>query len=273
MNSLELSNTKLETEQINCILGKCCRGKYTKNIDLSFNDFSYVNADLLAESILTLESLDLSYTDLTPIYTRRIMEALKSSSIAHLNLSGNDMSSCKFDNIALNQNLQTLKLSEVKLNPRYLDGIFSNLNLVHNLQELIIDGTALGDVDPILLADAVTRVYKVDLNFCWLYCDHIEFILDGLTSVSKLKHLNLSGNHFEDVNVDLLLNALQHLDELRVEWANLTEEHFKALICDTDDLKNHNSIILNHFELIENFLDLHRLAKLNPNIKLNMVKG
>ena len=86
------------------------------------------------------------------------MEALKSSSIAHLNLSGNDMSSCKFDNIALNQNLQTLKLSEVKLNPRYLDGIFSNLNLVHNLQELIIDGTALGDADPILLADAVTRI-------------------------------------------------------------------------------------------------------------------
>ena len=113
----------------------------------------------------------------------------------------------------------------------------------------------------------------MDLNFCWLYCDHIEFILDGLTSVSKLKHLNLSGNHFEDVNVDLLLNALQHLDELRVEWANLTEEHFQALICDTDNLKNHNSIILNHFELIENFLDLHRLAKLNPNIKLNMVKG
>ena len=271
--SLELSNTKLKTEQLNCILVKCCRGRFTKHVDLSFNDFSYVNADLLADSISTLTSLNLSYTDLTPMYTRRIMESVKNSSIQVLNLSGNDLSSCKFDNIGLNQNLTSLRLSEVKLNPDNLDKIFSNLTFVHNLQELILDGTAIGDVDPILLGDAIVRIHKVDLNFCWLYCEHIEFILDGINEKSKLKHLNLSGNHFENVNVDLLVNSLYHLDTCRIEWANLTEEHFEAIITDTGDLKEHNTIILNHFELLENNLDLHRQAKLHPNIKLNMVKG
>ena len=84
---------------------------------------------------------------------------------------------------------------------------------------------------------------------------------------------SLAPLHTNDLEEVITYMSKISLDELRVEWANLTEEHFQALICDTDYLKNHNSIILNHFELIENFLDLHRLAKLNPNIKLNMVKG
>ena len=273
VTTLELSNTRLETEQLNGILGKCCRGKYTKNVDFSYNNFTYVNTELLAASVLTLESVNLSYTDLSPIYSRRVMQSVRDSTVSVLNMSGNDLSDCKLDNIALNQNLRVLKMSEVKFRPENLESIFSNMTLIHNLEELCLDGTALGDVDPILLSDAVVRVVRVDLNFCWLYCDHVEFIFDAITAQTRLKYLNLSGNHLENVNIDLMLNALHHLNVCRMEWANLTEEHFEALISDTGDLKENNTVILNHFELIENFVDLHRKAKLNTNIQLNMVKG
>lgn len=270
VTSLEMSNTKLGTEQLNSILGKCCRGRYTKNINLSFNDFSYVNPDLLAESMVSLERVNLSYTDLTPMYTRRLLESLKKSSIRELDLSGNDMTSCKLDNIGLNQNLSVLKLSEVKFNPEKLDEIFTNMTLIHNLRELSLNGSTLYDANPIILSDAVVRVERVDLNFCWLYADHIEFILDGITSETRLRHLNLSGNHFEDVNIDLLLLAITNLEQIRIECANLSEAHFEALVNDTEELPKRNKIVLNHFELIAKNIELHRLAKLHPNIELNL---
>lgn len=270
--TLALSQTKLETEQINSLLGKCCTGKYTKNVDFSFNDFTYVNADLLARSITNLEKINLSYTELSAVDTSRIMDTVTCSRVQEIDLSGSDMSLCKFDNIGLNQDLTVLKLAEVKLDPENLDFIFTNLSLVHNLQELILNGTVLSTVEPILFSDAITRIRKVDLNFCWLYCEHIEFLLDGINEETKLKELNLSGNHFEDVNRDLILESLNHLDVLRIEWANMNEEHFETLVRDTFDMKR-KQVVLNHYELIENHLDLHRIAKENSNIVLNMVQG
>ena len=269
--ALGLSSTNLETEQINSILGKCCRGKYTEKVDFSFNDFTFVNLSILSDSILTLKDVNLSYTNLTAAYTSKLMVSVKDSTIRCLDLSGNDLNDCNFDNIGLNQDLQILKLSHVKLNPENLDRIFSNLTLVHNLQELFLDGSALGDVDPILLSDAVVRVAVVDMNFCWLYHQHIEFIFDSINEKTNIKNLNLSGNHMENVNIDLLLDALNHLQVLRMEWANLNEEQFELIIQESTDLKN-KQIILNHFELIDNHLELHRLAKLNENIVLNINK-
>ena len=273
VTTLAMSNCRLTTEQLNSILGKCCRGKYTKNVDLSFNDFTYTNHELLSSSILTLHSLNLSYTDLSSHQTETVLEAVKSSTIHSLDLSGNDLSLSKLDNIALNQNLTSLKMSETVLDPDNISTMFTNLQLVHHLRELRMDGTALSSVDPVLLSDAVVRVDTVHLNYCWLYCDHIEFILDAVNTDTRLRHLNLSGNHFEDVNVDLLMNALHYIDTLEMEWANLTEEHVSALVSDTEDLKPSNKIVLNHFEIIENFLDLHRKAKIHPNISLNIVRG
>jgi len=267
--TLNLSQSKLETEQINSLLGKCCAGKYTKCADFSFNDFTYVNAELLVKSIKNMERINLSYADLSAVDTRRIMETVTNSDIKEIDLSGSDMSSCNFDNLGLNQNLQVLILAEVKLEQESLDTIFTNLSLVHNLRELCFKGTVLTGVEPILFSDAVTRVHTVDLNYCWLYCDHIEFLFDSITESTKLKDLNLSGNHFEEVNRDLLLEAVNHLDVLRIEWANMTEEHFETLINDTLDMKR-KRIVLNHFELIDNFLHLQRIAKSNPSIEFNM---
>ena len=75
----------------------------------------------------------------------------------------------------------------------------------------------------------------------------------------------------ENVNIDLLLDAMNHLQVLRMEWANLSEEQFALIIQESEDLKK-KQIILNHFELIDNHLELHRLAKSNENIVLNITK-
>ena len=268
---LSLSSTKLQTDQLNSILGKCCRGKYVLSADLSFNDFTFVNPSLLTDSILTLRELNLSYTNLTAALAKKLTLAVNNSSIRHLDISGNDLTECNFDNISLNQSLTSLNLSQVKLNPETLDRVFTNLTLVHNLEELFLDGTALGHVDPILLSDAIVRVSKVDVNFCWLYQQHIEFIFDSISEKTKVKYLNLSGNHMENVNIDLLLDALNHLDVVKIEWANLSEDQFELIIRESTDLKR-KKIVLNHFELIDNNVELHRLAKCNQNIMLNLNK-
>ena len=140
--ALSLSSTNLETEQINSILGKCCGGRYVEKVDFSFNDFTFVNLSILSGSILTLKDLNLSYTNLTAAYTKKLMMSVQDSTIRCLDLSGNDLYDCTFDNISLNQDLEILKLSHVKLNPENLNRIFSNLTLVHHLEQLFLDGSA-----------------------------------------------------------------------------------------------------------------------------------
>ena len=76
----------------------------------------------------------------------------------------------------------------------------------------------------------------------------------------------------ENVNIDLLLDAMNHLQVLRIEWANLCEEQFELIIQESTDLKK-KQIILNHFELIDNYVGLQRLAKSNANIVLNINKN
>ena len=75
----------------------------------------------------------------------------------------------------------------------------------------------------------------------------------------------------ENVNIDLLLDALNHLDVVKIEWANLSEDQFELIIRESTDLKK-KKIVLNHFELIDNNVELHRLAKSNQNIMLNLNK-
>ena len=269
---LQLSDTRLNTEQLNSLLGKCAGGRYTSHLDLSFNDLSHVNLELLEAGARGLQSLGLAHTDLSNLQARAILLAVNDSKLVELDLSGADLTGCSLDNIGLNFELTRLTLSEVRLQPERLDRVLTNLGLLSSLAHLTLSGSVLHAADPILFSDAVVRVRRVELNFCWLYRDHIEFLLDAITEKTALRHLDLSGNHFEGVNRDLLLEGARYLTSLRLEWANLAGEQLETLIFDTDQLVG-LTIILNHFELLDNHLDLHRAAKLNPAIQLNQAEG
>ena len=68
------------------------------------------------------------------------------------------------------------------------------------------------------------------MSFCWLYKDHIEFILDGITDEGAgTEKLELSGNHLELVDKELLVAAADRLVLMALEWCNLESWHIVAL--------------------------------------------
>ena len=120
--------------------------------------------------------------------------------------------------------------------------------------------------DPILLADCVRRIREVKLSFCWLYKDHIEFMLDGITDEgAATEKLQLSGNHLELVDKELLVAAADRLVLMTLEWCNLESWHIVALA----DEEREGVVVLSEKELVAKLPDLYRVAKTSKGIALS----
>ena len=109
--------------------------------------------------------------------------------------------------------------------------------------------------DPILLADCVKRVVEVFVPFCWLYMEHIEFIMDAVTEdTSVTSVLDLSGNHLEDVDKELLVEAAGHLGSFKLEWCNLQETQVEALLGE----EREGQVVLSGREMLARFPGFYR---------------
>ena len=104
------------------------------------------------------------------------------------------------------------------------------------------------------------------MSFCWLYKDHIEFILDGITDEdAATEKLELSGNHLELVDKELLVAAADRLSLVALEWCNLEAWHIVALAEEERD----GVVVLSEKELVARLPDLYRIAKMSKGIALS----
>ena len=142
---VRLSCTRLTLEQATTLLRKIGsrQARRTHTLDLSFNDLRFLEASLIVAAVKYLSSLDLSYTDLGDTRTMEVMEGVANSQIESLDLSGCGLARTSLDSIGLNQNLTSLTLTEVNLNPEKLDPMLTNLSLVRNLQYLDLSKAVL----------------------------------------------------------------------------------------------------------------------------------
>ena len=104
------------------------------------------------------------------------------------------------------------------------------------------------------------------MSFCWLYKDHIEFMLDGITEEgAATEKLELSGNHLELVDKELLVAAADRLVLIALEWCNLEPWHILALA----DEEREGMVVLSEKELVARLPDLFRVAKMSKGIVLS----
>ena len=140
--------------------------------------------------------------------------------VIEADLSGSDMTKVTLDSLGLNQSLSVLKLRDVSFNPDYINYIFINLSLIKHLSHLDVSNSVLSKVEPILLSDAVTRIFHVNLSCCSLICEHAEFVLDAISDQTKIKQLLLSGNDCKEIDQKIMINALNYLDTFQF-WISL----------------------------------------------------
>lgn len=267
--SLSLSNTHFTLEQGTSLLSHISsrrQARRTRHLDLSYNPALWMlDSGLLVSAVSCLASLDLSYTDLGDCRTMAMMEGVSASRLATIDLSGCRLAKTSLDSIGLNQHLASITMAEVTLCTEKLDIILTNLSLVRNLGKLDLSRTVLTEADPVLLADCSKRVARVELAYCWLYRDHIEFLLDGVTEEGALTQvLELSGNHLEEVSSDLLLEGAARLSSLGLQWSNLQESQLACLL----EEEREGEVVLSGRELQALHPSLYRQALGRKGVRL-----
>lgn len=212
---INLSKSNLNMEQVVLILENISESKYAREVDLSSNDLKFVKGSLLRKSLKKLTKINLSKCNLSKILDdqiEEILESLTSSNIKEIDLSGSNMMRVNFDSIGLDQSLSSLNLCDVSFHPDKINYIFVNLSLVKNLSYLDLSNSILAEAEPILLSDAVIRVFHVNMSFCSLTSKHVEFILNAISKETKIQQLLISGNKCTRIDQDSIINALNHLE-------------------------------------------------------------
>merc|ERR550519_950144 len=100
--------------------------------------------------------------------TEEIIESLKVSKITEADMSGCNLTSSTFDSLGLNQSLTTLNLRNVTFCADHTNHIFINISLVRNISVLNMSNSTITSTEPLLLSDAVSRIFHVNLSFCSL---------------------------------------------------------------------------------------------------------
>jgi len=210
-----LSKTNLNMEQATSILEAVSESKYIRSVDVSFNDLKFVKELVLKNSLKRLTTFNFSNCNLSEILLDQIgciVETVTNSNIEDADLSGSNMTRVKFDCIGFNQHLKTLRLCNVSLNDNFINYIFVNISLVKSLSYLDLSNSQLSAVDPILLSDAVIRIYQVNLTSCCLTHEHAKYVLNSLNNETKIRQLFLSGNDLAELDQESILSALKHLE-------------------------------------------------------------
>ena len=189
LKQINLSNCKLSADFILTILEglKENSSLFSLQLNISQNDLSSGQKEIAASLTNTpcIESVDLSYTNLDGDYQEVISRLLKSTSIKHLDISGNirklKSSAAKVLEASCSDKeckLETLKLNDCKLG----DNISYLLHgLIRNgyLKRLEISGNLMG-------SSPIRQLAKLINNNCVL--EAIEFD-DNLSNVSSLNNL------------------------------------------------------------------------------------
>ena len=150
-------------------------------------------------------------------------------------------------------NIRKSSLAEISLTPRELAEV-----VVNQLDELNMSGTSpseeqvtavlrqiltttsgrltsltigcnlsLAQVEPALLARAVTRLSQVNLSGCGLSCHQVEAVLEQITGVGgsdRLEVLSLGNNDLSQVDSSLLGRALCRLNKAQI-WSCKLNQH------------------------------------------------
>jgi len=154
--------TDLTPQQLTAIFTALSVSSNIKKLDLTGNDLSSVDAELLARPFTQLEVVDLENTQLTPQQVRAIFTAMTGNSkLRALFLKNNDISSVDADILAQTvTQLECIDLGNSCLTPHQVETIFAAISSSSNLKTLLLclKGNNLSSVDPDVLARAVNKL-------------------------------------------------------------------------------------------------------------------
>merc|ERR1712089_105031 len=129
LDSLEISNTKLTKHQIVAILTTVSGGHKMTKLNISFNNMSGVDPELLAKTVTKTKILNVADTNLTQQQAEAILTAVsEAKTVMELDIGFNNLSGVDEGLLAKAvTNLKTLNVNRSKLTQRQIVTILTSL--------------------------------------------------------------------------------------------------------------------------------------------------
>ena len=220
LETLDIRASRLTSHQAAAVFTGVIEGSKMTELNIDWNDLSEVDPGLLAKVVTKLQKFYIKDTKLTQQQAAAILTAVSEGSrLTTLNISGNNLSGAdpRLMAKAFN-NLETLEISLTKLTPLQATAILTGVSEESKMAELKISWNDLSEVDPGLLAKAVTNLEVLNVAYTKLTQQKGVAILTAVSEGSRLTTLNISGNNLLGVDPGLMAKAFNNLETLDSRW-------------------------------------------------------
>ena len=177
LTKLVIWETHLTTEQAEALLTSMTVNHQLKTLDMSYNDLSEVDPQLLAMVVVNLEELRLCGTSLTSRQSEALISALheKDNQLKKLHISYCNLATIEPAHLArVLTRLQDVAVMYSSLTPMQLNSLFLNVIEGSSLIKVDLSYNDLSSVDPETLAHAVNKLESATLNRTCVTCDQVK---------------------------------------------------------------------------------------------------
>ena len=237
LQKLEINCTELTLQQAAAIFTAVSEESTMIELDISDNDLSGVDPELLAKAVNNLTTLYIENTNLTLQQTEAILTAVsEGSKMIKLNIVENNMSGVDPGLLAKAvANLETLDIGRTELTQQQATAILSGISKGTKLTKLNISLNNLSGVDSELLAKAVANLETLDIGSTERTECKATTILSGVSKGSEVTKLNMSWNNLYEGDRGLLVKALNNLESLDVIVTELITQQAAAILYSVSD--------------------------------------
>ena len=193
VESVHLEQAHLSCHQPGPILAAISAGSQLKRLNLSGTNLSSIPPGLVGRAISLLEEATLTYTSLTTLQLESILTSItEDSKLTRLNLGGCDLSSVSPHLLGALCRLESLAAAGTSLTKEQLQSMFTIINNDSPLRKLNLAATDLSAVEPIMMAEALSKLREADLHNTSLSAQNVESMLRQFLRVADLRLRRLS---------------------------------------------------------------------------------
>ena len=229
LDILEISNTKLTRQQIVTIITAVSDGSKMTKLDISFNDMSGIDPQILTKAVSKIEHLNVTDANITQQQTAAILTAISEEKIVtELYIGSNDLSGVDLRLLTKAvTNLKILNVNCTKLTQRQIVAIltaFIKGAILH------IGGNDFSRVDQELLARTLTKLEVLDVQDTELSRHQAFAIIHAVSVSNKIKKLYIGENNLSEVDPGLMTKAVTKLVILDATNTKLTHQQDEAIL-------------------------------------------
>ena len=238
-----------------------------KELDISYNDLSYISRDLLSSSLNYIEKLNLFHTELTDLQLLSLFEVMnQGTAIKHLDIESHTtlqiVPPSLFSSVV--NNLEGANIGFTNLSMQHFQELFSLMRNRTNLKILNIRGEkVLSSIDPTLFAEALIKVKTVNLTRCNLSHDNIKLLFGKIINDTRIEELQIAENDLSKISPKLLSECAKSLKIVNFCQSSLSRNQIIHILKD----------IQNCIETKIESLDLRSKYESLPEELIKNVKG